>query len=152
MLQRVRSFMTQVDGPMLDRMIEYAKKLRPLVKRDNLGLMETEFILTMMIDLGIVEIDKMRPFVKQFRLFDVDGDARLSHANVEAAAKMDPKKRQEGMHARVTYAVAMNEKAETEGWAAKLSQTEARVKNLEARKEQLERAIKESDADRALAA
>ena len=65
---------------------------------------------------------------------------------------MDPKKLREGMKARLKYAVAMNEKAETEGWAVKLSQTEARVKNLETRKEQLERAIKESDADRALAA
>jgi hypothetical protein len=91
MLQRVRAFMTQVDGPMLDRLIEYAKKLRPLVTRDDLGLTELEFILTMMIDLKVVEIDKMTPFVKQFRLFEVDGDARLSHADVVAAAKMDPK-------------------------------------------------------------
>ena len=101
MLQRVRSFMTQVDGPMLDRLIEYAKKLRPLVTRDDLGLTELEFILTMMIDLGIVEIDKMTPFVKQFRLFEVDGDARLSQADVVAAAKMDPKKLREGMKARL---------------------------------------------------
>ena len=143
--------MTQVDGPMLDRLIGYAKKLRPLVKRDNLGLMELEFVLTMMIDLEVVEIDKMRPFVKQFRLFDVDGDARLSHANVEAAAKKERKELREGMQARLKHALAMNEKAEKEGWAAKLSQTEARVKNLETRKEQLERAIKQCDADRALA-
>ena len=101
MLQRVRAFMTQVDGPMLDRMIEYAKKLRPLVTRDDLGLTELEFILTMMIDLEVVEIDKMTPFVKQFRLFEVDGDARLSHADVVAAAKMDPKKLREGMKARL---------------------------------------------------
>jgi hypothetical protein len=101
MLQRVRSFMTQVDGPMLDRMIEYAKKLRPLVTRDDLGLTELEFILTMMIDLKVVEIDKMTPFVKQFRLFEVDGDARLSQADVVAAAKMDPKKLREGMKARL---------------------------------------------------
>ena len=101
MLQRVRAFMTQVDGPMLDRLIEYAKKLRPLVTRDDLGLTELEFILTMMIDLKVVEIDKMTPFVKQFRLFEVDGDARLSHADVVAAAKMDPKKLREGMKARL---------------------------------------------------
>jgi hypothetical protein len=101
MLQRVRAFMTQVDGPMLDRLIEYAKKLRPLVTRDDLGLTELEFILTMMIDLKVVEIDKMTPFVKQFRLFEVDGDARLSQADVVAAAKMDPKKLREGMKARL---------------------------------------------------
>jgi hypothetical protein len=101
MLQRVRAFMMQVDGPMLDRLIEYAKKLRPLVTRDDLGLTELEFILTMMIDLKVVEIDKMTPFVKQFRLFEVDGDARLSHADVVAAAKMDPKKLREGMKARL---------------------------------------------------
>jgi hypothetical protein len=101
MLQRVRAFMTQVDGPMLDRLIEYAKKLRPLVTRDDLGLTELEFILTMMIDLKVVEIDKMTPFVKQFRLFEVDGDARLSQADVVAAAKLDPKKLREGMKARL---------------------------------------------------
>ena len=108
MLQQVRAFMTQVDGPMLDRLLGHAKKLRPLVKRDDLGLTELEFILTMMIDLEVVEIDKMRPFIKQFRLFEVDGDARLSHADVEVAAKMDPKKLREGMQARLKNAPMMS--------------------------------------------
>ena len=93
---------------MLDRLIGHAKKLRPLVTRDDLGLTELEFILTMMIDLEVVEIGKMRPFIKQFRLFEVDGDARLSHADVEVAAKMDPKKLREGMQARLKNAPMMS--------------------------------------------
>ena len=39
------------------------------------GLTELEFVLAMMIELEVVDIKQVRPFVKQFRVLDVGGNA-----------------------------------------------------------------------------
>jgi hypothetical protein len=37
-----------------------------------------EFVLCMMLELGMMSIEDIRPFVKQFRKLDVDGSRRLN--------------------------------------------------------------------------
>ena len=56
--------------------------MRPLVKRDGKGLTELEFVLCMCIELDVVEWDLVQPFIKQFRMLDVNGDARLGEADL----------------------------------------------------------------------
>ena len=59
--------------------------MRPLVARDGLGLTELEFALAMMLELHVVSIDQVQPFIKQFRLLDIDGNARLSRSDLASA-------------------------------------------------------------------
>ena len=37
----------------------------------------------MMLELGVVELDMMQPFIKQFRLLDSNGNARLGRDDLE---------------------------------------------------------------------
>ena len=75
---------TRLNATMLDNLLLHATTLRPLVQRDGLGLTELEFVLAMMLELGVVEIEQVQPFVKQFRLLDADGNARLARDDLEA--------------------------------------------------------------------
>lgn len=50
-----------------------------MVERDGEGLTELEFVLAMLIELKIINWDQVKPFIKQFRFMDVDGNARLGH-------------------------------------------------------------------------
>jgi len=38
-----------------------------------------------MLELKVIEIDQVQPFIKQFRLLDCDGNARLGRADLEAS-------------------------------------------------------------------
>lgn len=82
--ERIRMLTTRLNGQMLDNMLQHAKTLRPLVERDGLGLTELEFVLAMMLELGVVELQQVQPFIKQFRLLDDDGNARLSREDLAA--------------------------------------------------------------------
>jgi potassium channel subfamily K len=76
---------THLTASHLDRLLDHAATLRPLVERDGLGLTELEFVLAMMIELEVVEFDVVRPFIKQFRLLDVDQSRRLSRDDLARA-------------------------------------------------------------------
>ena len=80
---RIRVLTTRVNSQMLDNLLEHAKALRPAIERDGKGLTEMEYILAMMLELGVVELDIVKPFVQQFRILDVDGNARLARDDLE---------------------------------------------------------------------
>jgi len=82
-MARISMLTTRLSANMLDNLLEHAVTLRPLVERDGLGLTELEFCLAMMIELGVVEVDQVQPFIKQFRLLDADGNARLGRDDLQ---------------------------------------------------------------------
>ena len=85
MQERTRMLTTRLNGRMLDNLLTHAVRMRPLVVRDGLGLTELEFVLAMMLELQVVDLEQVRPFVKQFRLLDVDGNARLGRDDLDAS-------------------------------------------------------------------
>ena len=76
-LKRVECLERQLDEQLLEDLIARAASMRPLVKRDGKGLTELEFVLAMCVELEVVQWDQVQPFIKQFRMLDVNGDARL---------------------------------------------------------------------------
>ena len=83
-LSRMRMLTTRLNEQMLDNMMQHAVDLRPKVQRDGLGLTELEFVLAMMIELEVIELGQVQPFIKQFRLLDADGNARLGRDDLMA--------------------------------------------------------------------
>ena len=53
------------------KLIKRAKELRPRVERDGHGLTELEFALTNLVELDIVPMHVIQPFILQFRALDV---------------------------------------------------------------------------------
>lgn len=41
----------------------------------------------MMLELGVVELEQVTPFIKQFRLLDVDGNARLGRDDLDSSCE-----------------------------------------------------------------
>ena len=76
-MARVAYLEREFDQALLDQLIARAIAMRPLVKRDGKGLTELEYVIAMTIELGIVEWNQVQPFIKQFRMLDITGDARL---------------------------------------------------------------------------
>ena len=58
--------------------------LRPEVQRDAAGVTELEFVLCMAVELGIVDMKLLQPFIDQFRALDVLGNGRLGMADIHA--------------------------------------------------------------------
>jgi len=75
--------------------------MRPNVIRDGKGLTELEFVLTMLIELHVVDWEKVEPFIKQFRKLDVNGDARLGKHDLELFQKHTKEEIKAMMNARV---------------------------------------------------
>lgn len=82
-MARVNMLATRLSSEMLDHLSDHAKELRPKLVRDGKGLTELEFVLAMMIELGVTDQSLVQPFIKQFRLLDVDGNARLSREDLQ---------------------------------------------------------------------
>ena len=73
LLARVDQLQKRLDDALVTRMVATAKTLRPLVQRDGEGVTELEFALGMLVELEIVSIGQVTPFIKQFRTLDVSG-------------------------------------------------------------------------------
>ena len=79
----VKHFGLADDKPLLDGLMKCAVDLRPELTRDGQGLTELEFVLAMLIELGVVERGMVTPFLAQFRALDVDGTGRLGQADLD---------------------------------------------------------------------
>lgn len=88
-MRRITQLTTPFDQRLLDKMLACAKELRPKIQRDGEGLTELEYVLTMCIELKIIDWDQVRPFIKRFRRLDIDGNGRLGNKDLELAVK-DP--------------------------------------------------------------
>jgi hypothetical protein len=51
----------------------------------GLGLTESEFALAMILELGIIQAEHVTPFIKQFRMIDIDGNTRLTRSDLVVA-------------------------------------------------------------------
>merc|ERR1711871_1684815 len=69
---------------------QIAMRLRPKVERDGEGLTELEFVLAMVIELGMLKWEQVRPFIKQFRTLDVDRSGRLGMEDLKLIRAMSP--------------------------------------------------------------
>merc|ERR1712100_695814 len=60
------------------KVVEHTKKLRPSVHRDtSTGVAELEFVMAMILELEMVTVDQLQPFIKHFRALDVDLSGRV---------------------------------------------------------------------------
>jgi len=87
MLARIDQLTRVLDDATLTRLVDTAKDLRPLVERDGLGLTELEFVLCMLVELGVTNKEQVQPYIKQFRSFDIDNTGRLGKEDLELLAK-----------------------------------------------------------------
>ena len=46
-----------------------------------------QYVIAMMLELGVVEYQQVTPFIKQFRLLDVDGNARLGRDDLDSSCE-----------------------------------------------------------------
>ena len=83
LLAKVGQLNRKLDKPLLDGLMKCAVDLRPELTRDGQGLTELEFVLAMLIELGVVERGMVTPFLAQFRALDVDGTGRLGQADLD---------------------------------------------------------------------
>ena len=83
LLAKVKQLSRQLDSQLLDDLMKTAKDLRPNMVRDGKGLTELEFVLGMLIELEVVEWGKVRPFIKKFRTFDMNGNGRLGQEDLD---------------------------------------------------------------------
>jgi hypothetical protein len=90
-LKRVAQLRRQLDTGLIGRLMTVAVELRPLVERDGKGLTELEFVISMLLELGHVEWDVVRPFIKQYRTLDVNGDGRLGMEDILLTKSLNPK-------------------------------------------------------------
>jgi len=86
----------------------------------GLGLTESEFALAMMLELGIIQAEHVTPFIKQFRMIDIDGNTRLTRSDLVAA---------EGKSLAQIQAAAAQRRKRRSGRTGPLGATSARVQS-----------------------
>lgn len=75
-LARVEQLRRRLDEQLLERLQQRAAELRPQVDHSG-GLSELEFVLCMVLELEMLELGQLRPFIKQFRALDINGQGSL---------------------------------------------------------------------------
>ena len=75
-VKRLASLNHELTLDLLEALNMRAAALRPDVQRDAEGLSELEFVLVSCLELGLVELEHVQPFIAQFRALDVDGSGR----------------------------------------------------------------------------
>ena len=86
----------------------------------GLGLTESEFALAMMLELGIIQAEHVTPFIKQFRMIDIDGNTRLTRSDLVVA---------EGKSLAQIQAAAAQRRKRRSGRTGPLGATSARVQS-----------------------
>jgi len=92
LLAKVKLLSCKFDQTLLDKLMVTAHELRPNLVRDGLGLTELEFVIATLIELGAVDVGEVKPFLTQFRDFDVDGTGRLGQDDLEMMARGEMRK------------------------------------------------------------
>jgi len=94
-LERVRQLERRLDERLFASLMERVQTLRPKVERDGLGVTELEFAMSMLLELGMIEYEQVRPFLKQFRKLDVTGNGRVGENDLKLAGMANGK---DGLH------------------------------------------------------
>jgi len=74
--------------------------------QDGRGVDKTEFVVGMIVALGMLEKEDVAPFLKQFDQIDVDGSGRLTHDDLEQAAHAVAAKRRQLTQRQLTRSAA----------------------------------------------
>lgn len=80
----------QFSNDFLSEMQKRARELRPLVKDHDEGITEPEFVLATLVELDIVSAKELRPFIKQFRKFDISNNGQLSEQDLKLTQSLSP--------------------------------------------------------------
>ena len=86
-LKKAAQLANRLDEQLVPRLMERVTELRPphaRVSASEEGLNELEFVLANLIELQIVSVSDIQPFVKSFREMDADSSGRLNKADVAA--------------------------------------------------------------------
>jgi len=81
-MKRIKALNHKLSQSLLDNLNMRAAALRPEVARDAEGVTELEFVVGMCVELGMVDMDQLAPFINKFRELDVDGNGRLGSADL----------------------------------------------------------------------
>eukprot|EP00966_Prymnesium_polylepis_P277171 6404059-Prymnesium_polylepis.1 len=84
-LMRLEALNRKLDHALLENLNMRAAALRPDVHRDAEGLTELEFVIGMCMELNMIDMDQIKPFIEQFRKLDVDGNGRLAYQDLRVA-------------------------------------------------------------------
>ena len=76
-LKRIDALNRRLDQALLDKLNMRAAELRPDVQLDEDGINELEFVIGMSVELGLVDMDQIKPFIDQFRKIDVNGNGHV---------------------------------------------------------------------------
>jgi hypothetical protein len=88
-LAKVAQLRRRLDEQLLQHLSRQVVKLRPQAQPgEKDGLTELEFVLCMLLELGIVDWSQVRPFIKQFRKLDVDANGRLDDLDYKLVANI----------------------------------------------------------------
>lgn len=120
LLAKVEQLNRKLDKALLDDLMKCAVKMRPELTRDGLGLTELEFVLAMLIELGIVEWGKVLPFLAKFRSLDVDGTGRLGQADLDMATS-HPGERKAASNDIASRSLSFNAKQMVGGGSSKVA-------------------------------
>ena len=60
-MSRIAQLKRRLDNSLLKNLLRRAREIRPFVERDGEGLTELEFVLTMLLELGIVTVGAPGP-------------------------------------------------------------------------------------------
>lgn len=89
LLGRVAQLERQLDDDLVNKVMASARDLRPAVDHSQ-GLTELEYALAMLITLGVVDVARVRPFLKAFRRLDVNNDGLLNGDDLRIMSALSP--------------------------------------------------------------
>ena len=91
-LERLGQLQRQLDANMLSGLLANAAAMRAGDKEYDANqlppaedLNETEFVICMLLQMGITKIERVRPLIKKFRSLDKDGSGRLGQDDLQLA-------------------------------------------------------------------
>lgn len=87
-LKYMEALHRQLDQRLIETLEMRAAELRPHVSRDAEGLTELEFVICMAVELGMVPMKSLQPFLAQFRALDVTNNGRVGMEDVSAALQV----------------------------------------------------------------
>jgi hypothetical protein len=97
-LKRIEALNRKLDRPLLDNLNMRSAALRPDINKTVDGITELEFVIGMCVELDMIDMDQIKPFIDQFRRLDLNGsgmvgmkDLRLEANNMANLSRLQRK-------------------------------------------------------------
>lgn len=85
-LKRIQALNRKLDRPLLDNLNMRSAALRPDVNKTDDGITELEFVIGMCVELDMIDMDQIKPFIDQFRRLDILGSGRVGMKDLRLQA------------------------------------------------------------------